>query len=113
MQQNERELRKAIKCVLAAPSHENIDAAIAWFWQGLPDGDGAQATRFLIYAIRSLSKRGQPINGASILEYLKKETFMSAPCRTLMAEINSYKKGKNEETNQNNSARTCKAARWH
>lgn len=111
MQQNERELRKAIKRVLADPTPENVDAAKSWFWQ-LPGGDEMEAHRFLIYAIRSLSRRGQLINGASILEYLKVETFMSAPCRTLMAEINSYKKGKNEETTQNNSARTCKAARW-
>ena len=104
-------IRRSIAKVLLDPSSKNVDAAIAWFWQ-LPDGDKMEAHRFLIYAIRSLSKRGQPINGASILEYLKVETFMSAPCRTLMAEINSYKKGKNEETNQNNSARTCKAARW-
>lgn len=105
-------IRRSIAKVLHGPSPENVDAAIAWFWQGLPDDDEAQPTRFMIYAIRSLSRRSQPINGASILEYLKVETFMSAPCRTLMAEINSYKKGKNEETNQNNSARTCKAAGW-
>lgn len=84
-------IRRSIAKVLHNPTSENVDAAIAWFWQ-LPGGDEMEAHRFLIYAIHALSKRGQPINGASILEYLKAETFLAAPCRTLMTKINSYKK---------------------
>jgi len=79
-------LSKAIKRALSDPSPQNIQGVTDWFWK-LPDGDDAEAARFLVYGIRALSRRGHPITRENLLAYLRYETFMASPCRKLLDSI--------------------------
>lgn len=81
---------KAIGRCLSNPSEKNVSAVTMHFWH-LPDGDGAQPLRFLVYGIRVLSKRGISIDEASIVEWLQNETYgMARPCK---AELKSMANG--------------------
>ena len=77
---------KAIGRCLSNPSEKNVSAVTKHFWH-LPDGDDAEAARFIVYGIRALARRGKPITRESLLAYLRYETFMASPCRKLLDEI--------------------------
>ena len=90
MESNLSRLRKDIAKVLLDPSDANVAAVTMHFWH-LPDGDDAEAARFIVYAVRVLSKRGISIDEASIVEWLQNETYgMARPCK---AELKSMANG--------------------
>ncbi len=79
---------KAISRCLSNPSEKNVSAVMKRFWNGLPDGDEMQPLRFLVYGIRALQRRGEPINEENVIDYLRCETYdMTRPCKRFLKKM--------------------------